>query len=462
MKRLILSLAMLSLSGCMLGPDYQRRKAPVPGEFRGTPATPVSIASTKWQDLFADAALNQMVTTALANNFDVKIAAERAEEARLQLGITRATLYPFVDASAGFTASKSSTIGASALIPAGTQLKSAYSSVGMALSWEIDLWGKLRRLNEAARAKYLASEEVRHGVTVSLVSNVMETYFQLLEQDLELEISRRTLGTANDSLKRVSLRHDRGAASGLDVRQAEQLIFTAGAQSAAAERAIAQSENLLSLLQGSAPAAQTRGRKLEELVLPAQLPAGSPADLMERRPDIREAEQQLIAANAQIGAARALCYPQLTLNAFAGAQSRPITQLFSDPASVLSIAPSLLQPIFRAGQTQTVVRLSEAQQRELLLSYQKTIYGALREVADAVVSIDRLREQRMQEEKLVQTLEGTVKLSDLRYKGGLDSYLQVLDAERNLFNGQLALARLRLQERIAVVQLYRALGGGWS
>ncbi len=460
--RTILTAGILALTGCMLGPDYQRPKVSLPGEFRGAPATTASLASTKWQDLFTDQTLNQMVTTALANNFDMRIAAERAEQARLQLGITRASQYPFVNAGVGFTASRNSSIGASRLVPAGAKLESSYTDLGAALSWELDIWGRLRRLTEASRARYLASEEVRRAVGVSLVANVMESYFQLLEQDLELEISRKTQGAASESMKLVELRRQRGAASGLDVRQAEQLLYTAGAQSASAERVIAQSENLLSLLQGAAPSAQARGRKLEEIPIPAQLPAGLPVDLLERRPDIRQAEQDLVAANAQIGAARSLYFPQLSLSAYAGGESRSLLDIFTSPAHVFNIAPSALQAVFRAGQMRTQVRLTEAQQREMLITYQRTIYTALREVADAVVSFDRLREQRSQQEQLVKTLEGTVRLSELRYKGGLDSYLQVLDAQRNLFNGQLTLARLRLQERVAVVQLYRALGGGWS
>jgi len=464
--RTILAVSLLALCGCAMGPNYKRPQLALPGEFRGAPPTAsdpaASIADTKWQDLFPDQTLNQMVSTALAHNFDLRIAAERVEEARAQLGVTRANQYPFVDAQASFSGTRSSSIGANTFVPSGTKLSSSYTSLGAALSWELDIWGRLRRLTEAARASYLASEEGRRAVGVSLVSDVMEGYFQLLEQDLELEISRKTQGIAKDSLNLVELRRQRGAASGLDVRQAEQLLYAAGAQSAAAEHAIAQSENLLSLLQGSAPAAQARGRKLEEIPIPAQLPPGVPSTLLERRPDIREAEQNLVAANAQIGAARALYFPQLSLSAFAGGQSRSLLELASAPARVYSVAPGAVQSIFHAGQIRNQVRLSEAQQRELLITYQRSIYTALREVADALVSFDRLREQRSQEEQLVRTLEDTVRLSELRYRGGLDSYLQVLDAQRNLFNGQLALAQLRLQERVSVVQLYRALGGGWS
>jgi NodT family efflux transporter outer membrane factor (OMF) lipoprotein len=466
MRRLILTLSVLALGGCAVGPNYKRPQVALPAEFRGAPAasstTAAAIADTKWQDLFPDQTLNQMVATALNNNFDLRMAAERVEQARAQLGVTRANQFPFLDAQAGFTGTRGSSIGANTFVPSGTNLSSSYTSLGAALSWELDIWGRLRRLTEAARARYLATEEARRAVGVSLVSDVMETYFQLLEQDLELEISRKTVGIANDSLKLVELRRQRGAASGLDVRQAEQLLYTASTTIAAAERAIAQSENLLSLLQGSAPNAQTRGRKLEEIPIPGELPPGAPATLIERRPDIREAEQNLVAANAQIGAARALYFPQLSLSAFAGGQSRSLLDIATAPARVYTVAPGALQAIFHGGQIRAQVRFSEAQQRELLIAYQRSIYSALREVSDALVSFDRLREQRTQEEKLVATLEDTVLLSELRYRGGLDSYLQVLDAQRNLFNGQLALAQLRLQERVSVVQLYRALGGGWS
>lgn len=466
MRRAILAATVLSLCGCTMGPNYKRPSMALPAGFRGAPAEgsmpAVSLADTKWQDLFPDPVLNQMVTAALEHNFDLLIAAQRVEEARSQLGITRANQYPFVDAQAGFTAQRISSIGATPGIPPGTNLSTAATTLGAALSWELDVWGRLRRLTEAARADYLASEEGSRAVAVGLVADVMDGYFQLLEQDLELEISRQTQGIAKNSLSLVQLRHDQGAASALDVRQAEELLYAAGAQSAAAERAIAQSENMLSLLEGGAPSAQARGRKLEEIAMPAQLPAGLPMSLLDRRPDIREAEQNLIAANAEIGAARALYFPQISLSAFLGGQSRSLLQIATAPARAYSVAPSALQAVFHGGQIRNQVRLSEAQERELLITYQRSVYTALREVADALVSFDRLKEQRHQQEQLVHTLEETVRLSDLRYRGGLDSYLQVLDAQRNLFSGQLVLAQLRLQERTSVVQLYRALGGGWS
>jgi NodT family efflux transporter outer membrane factor (OMF) lipoprotein len=464
MNRLLWVAPIFLLAGCAVGPNYRRPSVPVPDAFRHAPpgAAAESIADTQWQKLFPDDTMNQMVSKALANNFDLRIAAERAEQARTQLGITRANQFPFLDAQAGFTANRSSSLGSTTFLAAGTRLRAAYTTLGAALSWEVDFWGRLRRLTEAARANYLASEEGRRAVQVSLVAGVMESYFQLLELDSELDISRQTEATARESLRIVELRLRQGAASALDVRQAEQLLYTATARIAATQLSVAQTENQLSLLQGDAPDAQPRGRKLEEIPVPAQVAPGLPAALLARRPDIRAAEQNLVAANAQIGAARALYFPQLSLTAFAGGQSRHLLDIATAPARVYTVAPSALQAIFRAGQIRSQVRLTEAQQREMLIGYQRAIYTGLREVADALAAFDRLREERARQEQLVKTLEDTVRLSDLRYRGGLDSYLQVLDAQRNLFAGQLTLSQLRLQERVSVVQVYRALGGGWS
>ena len=466
MKKLVIAAVLaVSLTGCAVGPNYKRPQVAVPDTFRGAPQgapAPASLADTKWDALFGDDTLNGLIRTALDRNFDVRIAAERVQQARAQLGITRADQFPFVDAQAQFSSVRQSSLGSFRFVPVGTNLSASFTQLGAALSWEVDLWGRLRRLTEAARARYLASEEGRHAVNVALVSDLTSAYFQLLEYELELEISRKTRETANESLRIVQLRRQQGAASGLDVRQAEQLIHTTATQVEAVERGIGQTENLISFLLGSTPSEQPRGRRLDQVPVPPELPAGLPSALLERRPDIRAAEQNLIAANAQIGAARALFFPQISLTAFAGGQSRSLTEIASAPARVYSLAPTMLMPIFRAGQIRNQVRLTEAQQRELLVSYQQSIYNGLREVSDALIGYSRTRSQRAQQEQLVAALEDTVRLSNLRYKGGLDSYLQVLDAQRNLFTGELGLAQLRLAERLAVVQLYRALGGGWQ
>jgi NodT family efflux transporter outer membrane factor (OMF) lipoprotein len=462
----VLAALALSLAGCMVGPNYKRPAVATPQQFRGAPAspgaaTPDSLAETKWFDLFQDDTVKQLVTSALEKNFDLRIAAERVLEARAQYGIVRANLWPTFDAQTQFTAVRSSSIGSATFVPPGANLSASYTQATGDLNWELDLWGRLRQLNEAARAQYLATEEASNGVKLSLIGDVMNTYFALREQDLELQISRQTGDIANDNLRLINLRHDRGAANALDVHQAEQFLYTATAQIASSQRAIGESEDALSLLMGSAPNDVPRGKTLDQIAGPPQLPPGLPSSLIERRPDIRQAEQNLIAANAQIGAARALLFPQISLTGLLGGQSRALTSLFTAPARMASIGPSALIPIFHAG-LRSGVRLTEAQQREALITYEKTIYGALREVSDAFIVHDRTREQRIEEEKLVTALTQSVELSTLRYRGGLDSYLQVLDAERNLFGGQLTLAQLRLQELQSVVQLYRALGGGWQ
>jgi multidrug efflux system outer membrane protein len=454
----------LILSGCAVGPNYKRPTIAVPQDFRGASgeSTGASLADRKWAELFGDETLNKLIATALEGNFDLRAAAERVQQSRAQLGITRANQYPFLDVQAQFNGTRNSSLGSFRFVPEGTNLSASYTQVGAVLSWELDVWGRLRRLTEAARAQYFATEEGRRAVIVSLIADVTTAYFQLLELEMERDISGKTRDTALDSLRLVELRRERGAASGLDVRQAEQLQFTAGAQMEAVERGIGQTEDLLSLLLGQAPSSQPRGVRLDEVPVPPDIPAGLPSSLLERRPDIRASEQNLIAANAQIGAARALYFPQISLTGLAGGQSRALTEIATAPARVYTILPSALQPIFRAGQIRKQVRLSEARQRELLVRYQQAIYNGLREVSDALIGYRRTQGQREQQERLVETLEESVRLSNLRYTGGLDSYLQVLDAQRNLFAGELVLAQLRLQERVAIVQLYRALGGGWQ
>ena len=455
--------ACLSLAACAVGPKYRRPAIPAPGEFRGAaanaPAT--SIADTKWFDLFQDDSLKQLVSSALDHNFDVAIASERIQQARAQYGITRANEFPFLNAQGSFVAQRQSSLGGFRFIAPGTDLSASYTQAGGALSWEIDLWGRLRHLTDAARAQYFATEEARHAVIVSLVADVMTNYFSLRERDLELQIANQTRDIAQDGLRLVELRHNRGAATGLDVHQAEQFLYTATGQIASTRRDIEQTENALSLLLGSTPGGIARGKPLEEFTVPAEPPPGLPSSLLERRPDIRQAEQSLIAANAQIGAARALYFPQISLTGFLGGQSRALTSLFTAPARFWNIAPSALLPIFNAGQVRAGVRLSEAQQRELVIAYQRAIYSAFREVSDALVGYQRTREQLSQQEQLVHALAESTRLSRLRYEGGLDSYLQVLDSERNLFRGQLTLAELRLNVLNSFVGLYRALGGGW-
>ena len=446
----------------MVGPNYHRPQETLPGQFRNAPPSDsaASITDTKWFDLFHDDILKQLVETALQKNFDVQIAAQHVLEARAQLGLTHAQLFPTVDLPAQYTVSQSSGIGAFPY-PGGQPFKTSYTQLGLSLAWDLDLWGRIRRLTEAARAQYLATDEARHGVILSLISDVMTSYFGLREQDLELQIAQQTRDAAEQSLRLLQLRLQRGAASGLEVHQAEQFLYTATAQIASTERGIGQAENALNLLLGNAPGSVERGQSLDRITGPPQLPPGLPAALVERRPDIRQAEDNLIAANAQIGAARALFFPDIALTGFLGGQSSALSALLTGPARMASISPTATIPIFHAG-LRAGLHLTEAQKQEMLIAYRKAIYTGLREVSDALVAHDRTLQQRQEEEKLVVALSESVRLSNLRYRGGLDSYLQVLDAERNLFGGQLTLAQLQLLELNSIVQLYGALGGGWQ
>lgn len=457
----------LLLTGCAVGPNYKRPIVQTPAQYR-QPA-PVSAAESKdsladvaWSSLFGDPVLTSLVKTALKQNNDLQIAASRVLEARAQLGVTRSQQFPQISASGSFNANRTSSIGSFNFIPPGTNLAVSFAQAGLNLAWEVDVWGRLRRLTESSRAQFLAQEEARHAVVSSLIADVITSYLTVRELDLELEIGRKTRDIAENGLKLTNLRKERGVATGLDVRQAEQLLYTATAQIAATERAIAETENMLSVLLGENPRDIPRGRALVDLGIPNKIPAGLPSDLLERRPDIRQAEQTLIAANAQIGAARALYFPQVNLTGFLGAQSRALGNLFTGPGRQQSLAPAAVLPLFNAGQIRNTVSLSEAQKLEAVAAYRKTIQTAFQEVSNALADYEKNREQRRQEELLVKALTDTDRLSTLRYKGGLDSYLQVLDAQRNRFSGELTLAQLRKNELLSVVQLYRALGGGWQ
>ena len=460
----MVSIASVVLASCTLGRDYSRPAIETPATYRSAApqASAASLADVQWFDLFRDDTLTQLVKSALQENFEVRIAAQRVLQARAAYGITRGSQLPSVDVSAGVTAARSSQVGANRGIPAGVDTDVSYTQAGFSLGWELDVWGRLRRLSEAARARYLATEEARRGVITTLVADVSENYLALRGLDLELEIARRTRDVANDNLRLTEARRASGVASALDVRQAEQLLFTATGQIASIEREIALSENALSLLLGHAPGDIPRGRPLEALQAPPAVPAGLPSALLERRPDIRGAEQELIAANAQIGAAKAEYFPRISLTGFLGGQSRALTDLLSGPARLASVGVGAAAPVFNAGRTRNNVRLAEAIHGEAIVNYQRVIYTAFRDVSDGLAAYTKTTEQRTQQEQLVQALSESARLATQRYQGGLDSYLPVLDAQRNLIGGELELARLRQQELSSLVQLYRALGGGWT
>lgn len=463
----VVVLGALLLASCTLGPNYRRPGVETPSTFRGAEPvisadTAASLADIKWFDLFRDDTLTQLVNAALKQNFELRIAAERVLQARALYRITRADQFPTVTGTVDATATRLPEIGANGAIPRGADTDVGYVQAGFNLGWELDVWGRVRRLKESARAQYLATEEAQRGVITTLVADVTQTYLALRALDFELEIARRTRDTATDSVRLTETRRASGVASGLDVRQAEQLLFASTGQIASVEREIAQAENALSLLLGRVPGDVARGRALESFASPPTVPAGLPSALLERRPDIRQAEQQLVAANAQIGAAKADYFPRITLTGFFGVQSRALSQLLTGPAGFASATLGAAAPLLNLERVRGNVQLVESLHREALVNYERAVFSAFREVSDALAEYAKTREQRLEEERLVAALRESTRLATERYQGGLDNYLTVLDAQRSLFVRETELARIRQGELAAIVELYRALGGGWS
>jgi multidrug efflux system outer membrane protein len=334
--------------------------------------------------------------------------------------------------------------------------------VGGSASWDIDFWGKYRRATEAARANLAQTDWGKRAVLSTLVANVASAYFRLRALDLDLEITQRTLASRQESLRLTKLLADHGAASMVDVRQAEQLVYVASATVPDLQRQIEQEENYLSFLLAQNPGPIPRGRSLTEQARPPVVPAGLPSQLLERRPDIHEAEQQLIAANAQIGVARAAYFPSISLTGTAGFLSSALTDLFTKPAGAWNVAASVTQPLFTAGKLQANVRLAEAQQQQALLAYQQTIQNAFRDVSDALVAYQKTREAREQQELLAAAAQDSARLAHVRYNGGSSAYLEVLTNETNYLAAELDLSQARLNEMLSQVQIYSALGGGWQ
>ena len=334
--------------------------------------------------------------------------------------------------------------------------------MNLAAAWELDFWGKYRRATEAARANLVASEWARREVLSTLVANVASAYFQLRALDLQLEISKRTLNSRQESLRLTRILADGGSTTLLDVRQAEQLVFTASAEIPILEQQIEQQENFLSILLGQNPEDIPRGQTLTEQRQPPEVPPGLPSSLLERRPDIRQAEAQLVAANAEIGVARAAYFPQISLSSTGGFHSSALSNLFSGPAGAWSFGASLTQPIFTGGRLRSEVRLAEARKQTAVLFYQQSIQGAFRSVSDALVAYHKTREFRVQQELLIRSAEDAARLSHMRYTGGVTGYLEVLTNETNAFSAELGLVQARLNELLTLVQLYHALGGGWQ
>jgi multidrug efflux system outer membrane protein len=404
------------------------------------------------------------VKAALSQNYDLRDAVARVEAARANLGITRSNQFPQINASGNVQFTRLSRDGSFPLPASFVQSQNrtwGEASLNL-LSFEVDLWGKLRRSTEAARANLLSAEENRKAVVVTLVSDVATAYFTLRELDYELAISRQTLDTRRESLELVQSRRGGGVATLLDQRQAEQLVDTAAQTIPTLQEQIEQTENQISLLLGENPTALARQGSFNEQVVPPDVPAGLPSTLLERRPDIREAEQNLIAANAEIGVAKAEYFPQLSLSAALGGQSTQLATLFSGPNRAWSFVPQLTQPIFTAGRIRSNVRLAEAQTDSAVNQYQKAIQTAFTEVSNALIAHQRVRESRVQQEALVGALQDRKRLAYVRYRGGVDTQLNALDADRDLFDAELSLRQIKLSELLSVVQLYKALGGGWQ
>jgi outer membrane protein, multidrug efflux system len=451
----------LLLAGCMVGPDYKRPPVETPSVYRGDSQSSIALAESlgneKWWEVFQDPVLQQLIRTAFEQNYDVRIAASRVLQAQAQLGITRANQFPTVSAGTQVFSEGNPKISSS--FPS---YQANAGEVDLAVVWNLDFWGKYRRQTEAARASLLSSQWGHRAVLASVVSSVATDYFTLRELDWALDVSKKTLAARQDSLRLTSVLAKSGSASALDVRQSEQLVYTAAETIPDLERQIALQENSLSILLGRNPGPIPRGRELTEQPNPPEIPVGIPSELLERRPDIREAEATLVAANAQIGVAKAAYFPSISLTGTAGYESFALNNLFTHSQRVWNGAASISQPIFAGGALRAGMRLAEAEEQEMLLTYQQTIMDAFQEVSNSLVAYQKGREFREQQELLTVAAKDADRLSKILYQHGGASYLQVLISENNDLSAELNLAQAQLSERLALVQLYNALGGGWQ
>jgi multidrug efflux system outer membrane protein len=461
MKKLLLLTIAVLLAGCAVGPNYKRPTVNVPTDYRDSMAAQTAAASSlgndNWWQVYQDPVLVQLIHTALQQNYDVRIAATRVLEAQDQFGIVRANQLPSASLGAGVFSEQNAKV--SNLFPA---YEVNAGQLNLSVIWNLDFWGKYRRQTEAARAQVLSSEWGQRAVISSLVANLATAYFQLRALDSELEIANGTLGSRQQSLRLTRVLESHGGASDLDVSQSEQLVYTASETIPDLERQIEQQENLLSILLGQNPGAIPRGRPLTEQPAPQNVPAGLPSELLERRPDVREAEANIIAANAQVGVAKAAFFPSIALTGTGGLESNALNRFISAPSETWLGALSVTQPLFEGGALRSQLKLSRAQYQEAALAYEQTMQNALEQVSNALIAEQKNREFREQQELLTQAAQRTDRLSEVLYKNGGASYLQVLTSETNYFSAELNLVQAQLNERLALVQLYQALGGGWQ
>jgi multidrug efflux system outer membrane protein len=449
------------LSGCMAGPNYHRPAVQPPTNFRDlsensqAQAQAASYADLPWWQVFQDSQLQELIRVALKQNYDLQIATERINSSRAQLAITRSSLFPQVQAGGNFSGGKEYNF----------QTKYNFLTLTADAAFQLDFFGKLRRANEAARAQLLATEDARQTVILTLVSDVASDYFALLQLDLQLQITKNTVAAQEASVKLTNLRLDHGVATKLDVLQAQQVLDTANAQIPDLERQIAQEENAINILLGNYPQGVKRDRSLVEQFLPPEVPPGMPSALLERRPDIREAEQVLIASNAEIGVAKAEFFPQISLTGSGGGafgRSSAFSGLMSSQLGIWSYGAQVSQPIFTGGALRGNLKLAKSQNEQALLAYRQTIQRAFGDASDALIGYQKNHQVRVRQEQSVADLEESVRLSNMRYKGGTTAYLEVLDGQRSLYSAELTLAQARGTEYQSLVQLYRALGGGWQ
>jgi multidrug efflux system outer membrane protein len=449
------------LTGCTVGPNYHRPVVQSPAAFRDLSDNPqaqaqtASYADLKWWQVFQDPQLQELIRTALKQNYDLQLATERINAARAQLAITRSSQFPQVQGNGNFSGGKESNF----------QTRFNFLTLAADAAFQLDLFGKLRRATEASRAELLATEDARQTVILTLVSDVASDYFALLQLDLQLQITHDTVAAQEASVKLTNLRLDHGVATKLDVLQAQQVLDTANAQIPDLERQIAQEENAISILLGNYPQAVPRGPALVEQKLPPEVPAGLPSTLLERRPDIREAEQILVASNAEIGVAKAQFFPQISLTGSGGGafgRSSAFSGLMSSQVGTWSYGAQVSQPIFTAGALRGNLRLAESQHQQALIAYKQAIQHAFGDVSDALIGYQKDRQVRVRQEETVADLQESVRLSNMRYRGGTTTYLEVLDGQRSLFAAELTLAQARGTEYQSLVQLYRSLGGGWQ
>jgi multidrug efflux system outer membrane protein len=449
------------MGGCKLGPDYRRPDVPVPEGWREVDAAEQeSLANTPWWELFGDPELVRLIEIALAENKDLLIAVERIEEARAFYGFTRADLYPKVDAVASASRLRVSETGIPSLPPGADNEDSLYSAAGTVF-WELDFFGRIRRASEAELALMYAAEESRRAVVLALVSDVARAYVELRDLDQRLAISRRTLESRVAYVELARDRFEGGLTSELDLRQAEAEMHRTASLVFDFEGLVRQKELELSALLGRNPGDIPRGSTLDDVAIPPAVPAGLPSALLDRRPDVRLAEELLVSANARIGEAKALLFPSISLTGAFGWESTELGDLFESPSQSWSIGANLLQPIFNAGQNRRRVDVAESQQRQALYAYERSVLLAFREVEDSLVGLRQSSLRRDSEGARVEAERKALELAEMRYRGGVSDYLEVLDSQRELFDAELEATSARRDELVALIQLYKALGGGW-